>query len=250
MRFSFGQAVTSEVCMSAGGLVGECRAVHVDRALQLEQGAGLVDPAVQRRCPASPERPAAWPATGSGRIEVQRIIAFATLDVRRLHAEARLALEAVLGDLGVGERVAGARRPDEVVGLRRRADPPQQQLRHARGKRHGDDRRGQAGRGTTSASVRARSKPALPFGVALALRVQDEVAGFARAAFAAAQAGLPVRAVRRPTDGRWPRRRPARQSASARRSGRSSPTKAACSGCRCKASSSSSRQARLSPWPW
>ena len=47
-RFSFGQAVTSEVCSCAAGGVGEGGAMHVDRALQLQQGAALVDPAVQR----------------------------------------------------------------------------------------------------------------------------------------------------------------------------------------------------------
>src|SRR5574337_1058679 len=75
-----------------------------------------------------------------GAVEVQGIVALATLDPGRLQAQAGFAVDAVFGDAGVGQGVARTRRADEITGARRRSQPPQQQLAGARGQGHQHDR--------------------------------------------------------------------------------------------------------------
>src|ERR1700754_1391540 len=103
--------------VDAGGLGGgEGDAVHVDLALQLQQAAVLVHPAVLGM--AGPRRDADLLGRGEDEVrsvDVQRVVAFTPLEVRRDQLERGLAFLVVGIEVEVGQHVAGTGWSDEIL---------------------------------------------------------------------------------------------------------------------------------------
>src|SRR6187402_767877 len=142
-------------------------AVHVDLALQLQQAAVLVHPAVLGMpFPRWRGQVLGRWQDEVGRVDVQRLVVLAALQVGGDQLERRLA-EVVVGvEIEVGQHIARTRRADEVVDLLVGRDPVIEQ--HARTKRHGEhagDARGAAvlEQEHQAHSQRSRSASALPW---------------------------------------------------------------------------------------
>src|SRR5690348_921892 len=117
--------------MHFGGLHrADRRPTHVHLADQLDQRIVGADPGILRR--AVPVGMVGAVDRIDRRVDVQRIVALAAREIRRDQAKCRRAVFTQRVQREVAERVAGARRSDHLVGLRRRLQPPDQQLR-ARG---------------------------------------------------------------------------------------------------------------------